>query len=119
MLLSEGQMSDDTAAALMIDHLPKAEVPLGDKGNDVEGFREAVAKRNIPPCITSKANRKIQIDSDKVLKNSVRKSKTCSVGSRTGDASTPAKMDSPTPSCPPSQSPQPSSSGLDLNESRA
>jgi transposase len=67
MLLSEGQMSDDTAAALMIDHLPKAKVPLGDKGYDVEGFREALAKRNITPCITSKANRKIQIDYDKVL----------------------------------------------------
>jgi len=67
MLLSEGQMSDDTAAALMIDHLPKAKVPLGDKGYDVEGFREALAKRSINPCIPSKANRRIQIDYDKVL----------------------------------------------------
>lgn len=67
MLLSEGQMSDFKGAALMIDHLPEAKVLLGDKGYDADWFREALAKRNITPCIPPKTNRKIQIDFDKVL----------------------------------------------------
>ena len=43
-------------------------------------------------------------------------SRTCSARSRTGGASTPATVDVPTPSCPPSASPQSLSSGC-LNES--
>src|SRR5690606_284259 len=44
------------------------------------------------------------------------RSKTCSANLRTGAASTPVTTDAPTPSCPPSASPQPSSSGC-RNES--
>ena len=62
---SEGQMSDYKGAALMIDVLPKAKALLGDKGYDADWFRQALTERRIPPCIPSKANRKIQIDHDK------------------------------------------------------
>lgn len=47
---------------------------------------------------------------------SATRSKTCSASSRTGGASTPDTTVAPTPSCPPSVSPPPSSSGS-INES--
>jgi transposase len=61
MLLSEGQMSDFKAAALMIDAFPKAKALLGDRGYDADWFRAALADRSIGACIPSKANRKVQI----------------------------------------------------------
>jgi transposase len=67
MLLSEGQMSDYTGAALMIDAFPKAKALLGDKGYDADWFRQALTERGITPCIPSKTNRKVQIDYDQVL----------------------------------------------------
>jgi transposase len=38
MLLSEGQMSDYKAAALMTDALPKADAMLGNRGYDADWF---------------------------------------------------------------------------------
>ena len=67
MLLSEGQMSDSGGAALMIDAFPKTKALLGDKGYDADGFRDALATRNIKACIPSKSNRKIHIPHDTVL----------------------------------------------------
>src|SRR3546814_8947218 len=57
MLLSEGQMSDYTGAALMLDALPKARALLGDRGYDADWLRQALADRGIEPCIPSKTNR--------------------------------------------------------------
>ena len=54
LLLSEGQMSDFGGAALMIDAFPKARSLRGDKGYDADGFRGALADREIEACIPSK-----------------------------------------------------------------
>jgi hypothetical protein len=45
MLLSEGQMSDDKGAALMLPALPRAKDLLADKGYDADWFRAGRAKR--------------------------------------------------------------------------
>jgi putative transposase len=67
MLLSEGQMSDHKGAALMLGVLPKAQVPIGDKGYDSNGFRQALTERGIEPCVPSRRNRKKPIPYDKAL----------------------------------------------------
>ena len=106
-------MSDYKGAALMLDALPKAKAMLGDRGYDADWFRKALGERGIVPCIPSKSNRKIPIPHDPTLYRQRHKIETCSEGSRTGDASTPVTIDAPTPSCPPSHSPLPSSSGYE------
>ncbi len=113
LLLSEGQMSDYKGAALMIDTFPKANILLGDRGYDADWFRNALVERGITPCIPSKTNRKIAIPHDRASIASVIASRICSAKSKTGDASTPAMTAAPTPSCPPSASLRPSSSGCD------
>ena len=113
MLLSEGQMSDYKGAALMLPALPKAKQLLADKGYDADWFRAALAKRGVAACIPSKANRKAPIPHDAVLYKQRHKSRTCSAGSRTGDASTPDTTVAPTPTSRQSASPQPSYSGSD------
>ena len=47
MLLSEGQMSDYKAAALVLGALPRAKTLLGDRGYDADWFRQALADRKI------------------------------------------------------------------------
>ena len=121
MLLSEGQMSDYKGAALMLPVLPNTKALLGDRGYDADWLRQALADQGITACIPSKTNRKVQITHNKVLyrqrhriKNMFSRLKpVLSLSKGTGAASTPAMIDAPTPSCPPSQSPPPSSSGSD------
>ena len=67
MLLSEGQMSDDKGAALMLPALPRAKELLADKGDDADWFRAGRAKRRIGACIPSKSNRKTPIPFDAAL----------------------------------------------------
>jgi transposase len=67
MLLSEGQMSDYKAAALMFAALPNAKELLGDKGYDANWFRTALAERGITACIPSKSNREAPIEHDRTL----------------------------------------------------
>ena len=67
MLLSEGQMSDDKGAALMLAALPKADALLADKGYDADWLRAALAERGLAACIPSKSNRKVPIPYDAVL----------------------------------------------------
>jgi transposase len=67
MLLSEGQMSDDKGAALMIDAFPKAKALFGDKGYDADWFRAALAERGIAPCIPTMINRKVPVPHDIAL----------------------------------------------------
>ncbi len=107
MLLSKGRMSDYKGAALMMDTLPKSKVMPGDRGHDADWFREAKA-RGITPCILSKANRRVPIPHDRIL---YRQRHRIENMLRTGAASTPATIAAPTPSCPQSVSPPPSSSG--------
>jgi transposase len=59
--LSEGQMSDNKGAALMINAFPGAKALLADRGYDADWFRHALAERGITPCIPSKTNRKVPI----------------------------------------------------------
>lgn len=116
MLLSEGQMSDYKGAALMIDALPKAKALLGDRGYDADWFRAALADRKIAACIPSKVNRKIPIPHDTTLYRQRHKIEIMFGRLKDCGASTPATIDAPTRSCPPSASQQPSSSGS-INES--
>ena len=67
MLLSEGQMSDDKGAALMLPAMPNAKQILADKGYDADWFRAALAKRGVAACIPSKSNRKAAIPYDALL----------------------------------------------------
>ena len=67
MLLSEGQMSDNKGAPLMIDALPPTTELLGDKGYDADWFRQALAERGITACIPSRSNRRKPIGYDRVL----------------------------------------------------
>ena len=86
MLLSEGQMSDFKGAALMLPAMPGAKQLLADKGYDADWFREALANRKIAACI--KTNAKPRSPTTPSTNNAT-ESRTCSAGSRTGDASTP------------------------------
>ena len=99
MLLSEGQMSDFKGAALMLPAMPRAKELLADKGYDADWFREALANRKIAACIPSKSNRKAPIPTTPPSTNSATEARTCSAGSRTGDASTPDTTVAPTAIC--------------------
>lgn len=54
MLLSEGQMSDQKGAAVMIDAFPRAKALLADWGYDGDWSRAALEQRGIAACILSK-----------------------------------------------------------------
>jgi len=117
MLLSEGQMSDYKGAALMIDALPAAKTLLGDKGYDADWLRTALAQHGIAACIPSKSQsqgadptRHRALPPPPQDRDHVRKAQGLAPHPH------PATIDAQTPSCPPSASPQPSSSGS-INES--
>jgi transposase len=67
LMRSEGQMSDYTGAKLLYPHLPAAETLIADKGYDSDEFRDALAAKDITPCIPSRSNRITQTDYDKEL----------------------------------------------------
>src|SRR3546814_116968 len=114
MPLSEGQMSHYKGSA--DDRcLAQRQSLLGDRGYDTDWFRDALARRGIAASIPPKANRQVPIFHDAALYRQRHKIKICSTGSRTGAASTPDTIALPTPSCLPSASLQPSSSGS-INE---
>ena len=87
----------------MLDALPRAKVLLGDKGYDADWFRDALAERGITPCIPLKGQPQ---DPDRLRQGALppapQDREHVRQASRTGDASTPATTDAPTPSCPPS-----------------
>jgi IS5 family transposase len=95
-LLSEGQLSDFKGAALTLPAMPGAKELLADKGYDADWFREGLANRKIAAGIPSKSNRKAPIPTTPSSTNSATGSRTCSGGSRTGDASTPDTTVAPT-----------------------
>ena len=87
MLLSEGQMSDYKGAALMLNALPPAKQLLGDMGYDANWFRQSLAAGGITACIPSNQTARSRSNMTvKSIANGTR-SKTCSAGSRIGDAS--------------------------------
>lgn len=67
MLLSEGQMSDCTSAALMLKALHNVKVLIADKGYDADWSRDALAASKIAACIPPRASRKIPIAHDPAL----------------------------------------------------
>ena len=113
MLLSEGQMSDYKGAALMLPAMPKAKELLADKGYDADWFRAALAKRGVAACIPSNPIGSSPSPRTPSSIGSATRSKTCSHGSKIGDASTPDTTDAPTPTCRQSASPPPSPFGSD------
>ena len=74
-------------AALTLDALRWVKALIGDRGYDADWLRAALADRKIAVCIQSKVNRKVPIPHDKALYRQPIRSKSCSVGSRTGAAS--------------------------------
>ena len=51
-------MSDHKGAAMILPVLPDADALIGDKGYDSDAFREALAEREITPCIPPRAKRR-------------------------------------------------------------
>ena len=66
MLLSEGRISDDKGAALLIDALPGAATLLGDSW-DADWLCTALAQRGLDAGVPSKANRKAPIPHNAAL----------------------------------------------------
>jgi transposase len=67
LLLSEGQMSDHKGARLVLEALPSDATLIADRGYDSNWFREALADKDITPCIPPTKNRKVPIAYDKAL----------------------------------------------------
>lgn len=118
MMLSEGRMSDYKGAALMINAFPKAKALLADRGYDADWFRHALAERGITSCIPSKTNRKVRIPHDTAfyrqrhkVENMFGKLKDWRRIHTRYDRCAHTLASPPFGSCPPSASPQPSSSG--------
>jgi len=64
LLLTEGQVSDYRGAATVLPALPDADTLIADRGYDSNWFREALADREIEPCIPGRKNRKEPIEYD-------------------------------------------------------
>ena len=86
---------------------------LGDKGYDADWFRQALAVRGITACIPSKSNRAKPIEHDRILYRERHKIENTFGRLKDWRASTPVTIDAHIPSCLPSASQQPSSSGSD------
>ena len=65
--LSPGQMSDAKGALVLMDALPRAKVPLGDKGYDADWFREALEDKGIAACIPARRGHKNATRHDRKL----------------------------------------------------
>lgn len=60
-------MSDHKGARLLLEALPVGSTLIADRGYDSNWFREALAEKDIEPCIPSTKNRKTPIAYDKAL----------------------------------------------------
>ena len=98
MLLSEGQMSDHKGAAMMLDALPPAKTLIGDRGYDAGWFPPGSCRtRHRPLHPVKKLTAKYRSLTTGRSTTSATRSRTCSAGSRTGDASIPATTAALTP----------------------
>lgn len=55
--MTAGQVSDYTGAAALLDDIPSAQWLLSDRGNDADGFRDAIRVKGIRPCIQGRRSR--------------------------------------------------------------
>jgi transposase len=90
LMLTEGQMSDHTGAKILYPALPPAKTLIADKGYDSDAFRDALADKNIEPCIPPKTIASSNSPMTKASTSCATGSKTCLANSRTGAASQPA-----------------------------
>ncbi len=60
-------MSDHRGARLMLRVLPSGSTLIADRGYDSNGFREALADKDIEPCIPPTRSRKVPLAYDKAL----------------------------------------------------
>ncbi len=67
MLLTEGQRSDHVGGALLLPHLPHAEVLLADRGYDSNRFPAGLAERGVTACIPPMPGHRTQLTYGKVL----------------------------------------------------
>lgn len=65
LFMSAGQISDDTAAAELLDSLPQADWGLADRGYEAEWLRKALQERGIKACIPGRKSRKKTMTYDK------------------------------------------------------
>ena len=60
-------MSDHKGAGIVLEKLPPAKTPIGDRGYETNRFRATLLARGIAPCIPPTKNRKETIQYDKTL----------------------------------------------------
>jgi transposase len=60
-------MNDQKGARLLLPALPPAHELIADRGYDSDGFRAALAERDITPCIPPTKSRKVPLPYDEVL----------------------------------------------------
>jgi transposase len=60
-------MSDHRGARLVLSVLPSGSTLIADRGYDSNWLREALAEKDIEPCIPPTRNRKVPIAYDKML----------------------------------------------------
>jgi transposase len=60
-------MSDHRSARLVLSVLPSSSTLIADRGYDSNWLREALADKDITPCIPPTRNRKVPIAYDKML----------------------------------------------------
>ena len=65
LFMSEGQVSDYTGAAALLDSLTQADWFLADRGYDADWLRQALQDRGIKACIPGRMSRKKTAKYDK------------------------------------------------------
>ena len=103
--MTAGQVSDYTGPAALLDTLPKAQRLLADRGYDADWFRDALQEKGITPCIPGRKIRNKTVKYDKRRYKRRNRIRSCSVASRTGDASQHTMIAARRPSSPPWLSP--------------
>lgn len=63
--MTADHVSDHTGAAALLGILPKANLPLTDRGYDADWFKAALKKRRIKPCIPRRKSRGKPVRHDK------------------------------------------------------
>lgn len=63
--LRDEQISDDIAAAVLLDERPKVQWLLADRGYEADGFRNALEEKGIKPCIPGRKSRNAPVKNDK------------------------------------------------------